>query len=313
MVVPFGSIVVDLIDSTPLQEWERMMNVLEGPRKERRRVIFSGSEYWATPEESGLMLDDGRVVQESSVQHLPPCSPTKIICPHGNYKSRWYEFGGKGEPKEPTYFMKPISSLNCHNGQLIRPGGHMYLNYEGELAAVVGRITRNVRLEDVWDHLAGFTVANDAGLQDMRDTDAGSMLRVKGADTLCPIGPGIVSGVDVRCSVLTTYRNGQIVQQANIGEDMWFGVDYLVADIARHITLVPGDLVLTGTPANSRAVDPGDVIEVEISNVGRLRNEVVEGEAPQFTCGHQPLDSEESRRIALGNDEGVAEKLHYNG
>ena len=94
---------------------------------------------------------------------------------------------------------------------------------------------------------------------------------------------------------------------------MWFGVDYLVADIARHITLVPGDLVLTGTPANSRAVDPGDVIEVEISNVGRLRNEVVEGEAPQFTCGHQPLDSEESRRIALGNDEGVAEKLHYNG
>ena len=189
----------------------------------------------------------------------------------------------------------------------------MYLNYEGELAAVVGRITRNVRLEDVWDHLAGFTVANDAGLQDMRDTDAGSMLRVKGADTLCPIGPGIVSGVDVRCSVLTTYRNGQIVQQANIGEDMWFGVDYLVADIARHITLVPGDLVLTGTPANSRAVDPGDVIEVEISNVGRLRNEVVEGQAPHFTCGHQPLDSEESRRIALGNDEGVAEKLHYNG
>ena len=110
----------------------------------------------------------------------------------------------------------------------------------------------------------------------MRDTDAGSMLRVKGADTLCPIGPGIVSGVDVRSSVLTTYRNGKIVQQADIGDDMWFGVDYLVADIARHITLVPGDLVLTGTPANSRAVEPGDIIEVEVSDVGLLRNEVVE-------------------------------------
>ena len=188
----------------------------------------------------------------------------------------------------------------------------MYLNYEGELAAIIGRVTRNIGLEEVWDHLAGFTVANDAGLQDMRDTDAGSMLRVKGADTLCPIGPGIVSGVDVRSSVLTTYRNGKIVQQADIGDDMWFGVDYLVADIARHITLVPGDLVLTGTPANSRAVEPGDIIEVEVSDVGLLRNEVVEGEAPQFARGHKPLDSEESRRIALGNDERVAEELRYN-
>ena len=93
---------------------------------------------------------------------------------------------------------------------------------------------------------------------------------------------------------------------------MWFGVDYLVADIARHITLVPGDLVVTGTPANARAVEPGDIIEVEVSDVGLLRNEVVEGEAPQVSRGHKPLDSEESRRIALGNDERVAEELRYN-
>ena len=288
------------------------MNVLQGPRRERRRIMFSGSTFWATPKETGLMLDDGRIVDESVVQHLPPCSPTKIICPHGNYKSRWYEFGGKGEPAEPTYFMKPVSSLNCHNGQLVRPGGHMYLNYEGELAAVIGSITRNVKMEEVWDHIAGFTVANDAGLQDMRDTDAGSMLRVKGADTLCPIGPGLVSGVDIRDSVLTTYRNGQVVQKANIGEDMWFGVDYLVADISRHITLVPGDLILTGTPANSRSVDPGDVIEVEITNVGLLRNQVIEGEGLRFLGGHKPSDSQESRRIALGDDERVAKELHYS-
>ena len=285
------------------------MRVLDGPRHELRRVIFSGSAHWSTVVDGGLELDDGRLVSESEVQHLPPCAPTKIICPHGNYRSRWYEFGGEGEPTEPTYFHKPISSLNSHGGQLVRPGGHMYLNYEGELAVVIGKLTRNILLEDAWDYIAGFTVANDAGLQDMRDTDAGSMVRVKGADTLCPVGPGIVSGVDVRDSTLRTYRNGKIVQEAVIGQDMWFGIDYLVTDLARHITLVPGDLVLTGTPANSRAVDPGDIIEVEITGIGRLRNEVIEGEVPKANLGHHPTDSDEVRRIALGNDDRLPAHL----
>ena len=288
------------------------MSVLDGPRREIRRVIFAGDVHRCEVTKLGLELDDGRVVGESEVQHLPPCEPSKIICPHGNYRSRWYEFGGQGEPGEPTYFHKPISSLNSHDSHLVRPGGHMYLNYEGELAAIIGRKTRNILQEDAWDHIAGFTVANDAGLQDMRDTDAGSMLRVKGADTLCPVGPGIVSGIDVRESTLRTYRNGKIVQEAVIGVDMWFGVDYLVTDIARHITLLPGDLVLTGTPANSRSVDPGDVIEVEITGIGRLRNEVVEGEFPKAKLGHHPTDSKEVRRIALGNDERVPDhfRLH---
>ena len=285
------------------------MSVLDGPRHELRRVIFSGSAHWSTVVDGGLELDDGRLVSESEVQHLPPCAPTKIICPHGNYRSRWYEFGGEGEPTEPTYFHKPISSLNSHGGQLVRPGGHIYLNYEGELAVVIGKLTRNILLEDAWDYIAGFTVANDAGLQDMRDTDAGSMVRVKGADTLCPVGPGIVSGVDVRDSTLRTYRNGKIVQEAVIGQDMWFGIDYLVTDLARHITLVPGDLVLTGTPANSRAVDPGDIIEVEITGIGRLRNEVIEGEVPKANLGHHPTDSDEVRRIALGNDDRLPAHL----
>ena len=99
------------------------------------------------------------------------------------------------------------------------------------------------------------------------------------------------------------------MQEAVIGEYMWFGIDYLVTDLARHITLVPGDLVLTGTPANSRAVDPGDIIEVEITGIGRLRNEVIEGEAPKAKLGHHPTDSEEVRRIALGNDDRLPD--HY--
>jgi 5-oxopent-3-ene-1,2,5-tricarboxylate decarboxylase/2-hydroxyhepta-2,4-diene-1,7-dioate isomerase len=140
------------------------------------------------------------------------------------------------------------------------------------------------------------------GQQDFRDTDAGSMLRVKGMDGFCPIGPGIVSGVDVRKSTLRTYLNGQVVQQAEVGAELIFPIDYQIADLARYITLMPGDLILTGTPANSRPMQVGDVIEVEVTGLGRLRNHVVEAGDPRATVGHMPTDSEEVRRVALGND-----------
>ena len=285
------------------------MGLLEGPRRELRRVVYAGSATWAEMTDGQLRLSDGRVVDESDVQHLPPCNPTKIICPHVSYRSRWREFGRAGDPSEPSYFHKPVSSLNAHNGELLYPKGHFYLNYEGELGVVISRVTRNVLPEEVWDNIAGFTVANDAGLQDMRDTDNRAMVRVKGADSLCPVGPGLVTGVDPRDSTLRTYRNGKMVQEAVIADDLVFGIDYMIADLARHITLVPGDLILTGTPANSRAMDVGDLIEVEVTGIGRLSNRVVEVPAPRAKLGHQPQDSEEARRIALGNDEGVPAHL----
>lgn len=160
---------------------------------------------------------------------------------------------------------------------------------------------RNVAPDDVWAHLAGFAPANDVGCHDFRDTDAGSMLRVKGQDGFCPIGPGLVSGVDIRRSQLRTYVNGKAAQEARIDE-MTFGIDYILADLCRHITLLPGDVVLTGTPANSRPVQPGDLVEVEISEVGRLSNRVVEIPAPRHSIGHQPTDSQAVRSIALGSD-----------
>jgi 5-oxopent-3-ene-1,2,5-tricarboxylate decarboxylase/2-hydroxyhepta-2,4-diene-1,7-dioate isomerase len=136
----------------------------------------------------------------------------------------------------------------------------------------------------------------------MRDTDAGSMLRVKGPDGFCPIGPGLVSGIDVRKSMLRTYRNGKLVQEGAVGE-MLFPIDVIVADLARHITLVPGDVILTGTPANSRPMEVGDLIEVEVTGLGRLSNRVVEAPAPRASVGHQPTDSDAVRRVALGNEE----------
>ena len=290
------------------------MNVLQGPRREVRRVIFNGSKYWCSPEGEGLRLSDGRFVSVDDVVHLPPCTPSKIICLHLNYMSRYYELRGKrlatrAEYGTPNFFMKPVTSLNAHGGEIVRPEGYQYLNYEGEIAIVIGKPTRNVTPEEAWDHIAGFTCAIDMGLQDMRDTDAGSMLRVKGPDGFCPIGPGIVSGIDIREQTLRTYRNGRVVQEAVLADDLIFGFDYLVADLARHITLMPGDLILTATPANSRPLDVGDLIEVEVTGLGRISNRVVAAPAPRAQVGHQPNSSSEVTRVAFGDDSRLPECL----
>jgi 5-oxopent-3-ene-1,2,5-tricarboxylate decarboxylase/2-hydroxyhepta-2,4-diene-1,7-dioate isomerase len=275
------------------------MSVLEGPREEWRRILHQGTPVWVKPEEGGILrLGDGRVVDEASATYLPPCDPTKIICIHLNYDSRRVEF--KAPPLvTPTYFQKPLTTLNSHGGFLNRPADCQYLNYEGEIAAIVGKPMRNVAPEEVWDHLAGFAPANDVGAQDFRDTDAGSMLRVKGQDGFCPIGPGVVRGVDIRKESVRTYINGKVVQDGPVSE-MTFPIDYIFADLSRHITFLPGDIVLTGTPANSRPMNIGDVVEVEVTGVGRLSNTVQEAPAPMHKVGHQPTDSDAVRRVALG-------------
>ena len=274
------------------------MSVLDGPREEWRRILHEGAPKWVRPEGDRLRLGDGRAIAEAQATYLPPCEPTKIICIHLNYDSRRVEF--KAPPLvNPTYFQKPTTALNSHRGSVCRPADCQYLNYEGEIAAIVGKPMRNVAREDVWDCLAGFAAANDVGAQDFRDTDAGSMLRVKGQDGFCPIGPGIVRGVDIRQQSVRTYINGKVVQDGPVS-DMTFPIDFLFADLSRHITFLPGDIVLTGTPANSRPMSIGDVVEVEVTGVGRLSNTVVEIPAPAHKVGHQPTDSEAVRRVALG-------------
>lgn len=291
------------------------MSVFEGPRIERRRVLVGGSACWGVMQDDGmLVLDDGRAVDPAGLVHLPPCEPTKIIGAHITYVSRSMETRNKPKPTEnPTYFTKPPTALNGHNGTLPKYDGTRYLNYEGEVAAIIGRVTRNVSLDEAWDCIAGFAPVLDMGAQDFRDTDQGSMLRVKGMDGYCPIGPGIVSGVDPRNETLRTYRNGLLVQEARIGEELIWEANYLIADIARYITLMPGDVIMTGTPAHSRSIDVGDTIELEISNLGRLKNTVVAAPKPRADgIGHPPLDTEEVRRVALGFDERVREDLKTN-
>lgn len=295
-----------------------MPAVLKGPRVERRHALIGGSAFWGTVDDEGnvLRLDDGRVIGLDDVSYLPPVDPTKIIAVHISYKSRSMETRNKPKPTEtPTYFTKPPSSLNGHRGQILKPADCEYLNYEGEYAVVIGRTCRNVTPEEAWDYIEGFCPALDMGLQNFRDTDQGSMLRVKGADTLLPIGPGIVRGVNLFDQTLRTTVNGLVVQEAQIGEETIWGPHYVIADIARHITLEAGDVILMGTPCHSRSVDAGDVVACEITGIGRVEGTVTAIDAPRASAlgvGAPPTDSPEVKRVALGFDERVPDLFKAN-
>jgi 5-oxopent-3-ene-1,2,5-tricarboxylate decarboxylase/2-hydroxyhepta-2,4-diene-1,7-dioate isomerase len=270
---------------------------------ERRRIVLDGEATDVLRDGDELVLRDGRRVAIGDAVHLPPVRPTKIICVHLNYESRRAEFLAK-LGAAPTYFHKPVSSLNAHGGDVIRPPRCKFLNYEGEIAIVIGRECRNVAPADAGAFIGGYTIGNDYGLHDFRDTDAGSMLRVKGSDTLCPLGPGVVDATDwdFHGKHIRTLVNGEMRQDGNTDEMLW-DMHYLVADIARNITLVPGDVILSGTPANSRPVQPGDEVTVEVEGLGALTNRIVEGSIPiREDVGAQPTESEEVVSTAFGGD-----------
>ncbi len=268
---------------------------------EYRRILLDGYPTQVLRRGEDLVANDGRVVAISDAIHLAPAEPTKIIAVHLNFDSRTQEFMTK-LPAAPTYFHKPITALNTHKGAVVRPAGCKWLNYEGEIVIVIGKTCRNIAPEDAAEYIAGYTVGNDYGLHDFRDTDAGSMLRVKGSDTLAPVGPGLVTDWNFRNKMLRTYVNGEVKQEDNT-DNMEWDMHYLVADIARTITLVPGDMLFAGTPANSRPVQPGDVVEVEVEGLGRLTNHIVEGPTPIRTdVGAQPTESEEVVSTAMGGD-----------
>ena len=272
-----------------------------GLTRETRRILLDGSPTPVAVDGEELVAGDGRRIAEAEAIHLPPSEPSKILCVHLNHVSRVEEFQ-VSLPAAPTYFHKPTSSLNGHRGDVVRPERCRWLNYEGEIVIVIGRPCRNVSPDEAGDYIAGYTIGNDYGLHDFRDTDAGSMLRVKGSDTLCPVGPGLVEGWDFRGKGIRTLVNGEVAQDGTTDEMTW-DMHYLVADLARTITLLPGDMVFSGTPANSRPVQPGDVVTVEVEGLGALTNTVTTGPTPiRDDCGAQPTESEEVLSTALGGD-----------
>ena len=268
---------------------------------EIRRILLDGYPIQVVRDGEHLVAPDGRRIAIEDATHLAPSEPTKIIAVHLNYDSRTQEFMTK-LPPAPTYFHKPITALNTHKGAVVRPAGCKWLNYEGEIVIIIGKTCRNISPEEAGEYIAGYSVGNDYGLHDFRDTDAGSMLRVKGSDTLAPVGPGMVTDWDFRNKMIRTYVNGVVKQEDNT-DNMEWDMHYLVADIARTITLVPGDMLFSGTPAFSRPVEPGDIVEVEVEGLGRLTNHIVEGPTPiRADVGAQPTESEEVVSTALGGD-----------
>ena len=192
---------------------------------EYRRILLDGAAVQTVRDGEFLVAADGRRVAIEDAQHLPPSEPTKIIAVHLNYDSRTKEFMTK-LPSAPTYFHKPITAINSHKGAIVRPDGCKWLNYEGEIVIIIGKTCRNISPEEAGEYIAGYSVGNDYGLHDFRDTDAGSMLRVKGSDTLAPVGPGMVTDWDFRNKMIRTYVNGVVKQEDNTDNmewDMLFG------------------------------------------------------------------------------------------
>ena len=235
--------------------------------------------------------------------------PSKIVATHLSYRSRCDEYRMAAPPRWPSYFLKPPSSVSGHEAEVARPRGCRFLNYEGEIAVVIGRRCSGVSRAEALDHVAGYTVANDFGVHDFRHIDRGSMLRVKGQDGFCPLGPALVDAADVdpTALVVRTFVNGERVQEGDTAEDLLFPFDYQVADVSRLITLEPGDVLLTGTPANSRPVEPGDVVEVEVEGIGRLRNRIVELDRDLEDVGAPPEVTAQTLHVALAMPEDQAE------
>ncbi len=273
------------------------------------RVDVDGVACWGTPVGDVIRLDDGREIAESAAAYLAPVEPSKIFAVHLTYRSRVEEYAAK-LPPEPSYFVKPPTTLNGHRRPVLMAKDARYLNYEGELAVVVGRRMKGVGLDDALDYVAGYTCANDVGMHDFRHADRGAMLRVKGQDGFLPLGPVVVpaASFDPTAFTLRTILNGDVVQEATAG-DLMFGVAYQLADLCRVITLEPGDVILTGTPANSRPMRPGDTVEVEISGIGRLTNTIEEWDVDLAGPGEQLQVSAQTLHVALAIPEDEAERI----
>ena len=202
--------------------------------------------------------------------------PGKVVAVHVSYRSRAAERGTM--PAWPSYFLKPSSSLADSGDPVARPPGCELLAFEGEVALVIGRRARQVSRADGWDHVAAITAANDFGVYDLRYADKGSNLRSKGLDGFTPVGPRLIDAraVDLAALRLRTWVNGELAQDARPAQDMLFGFGDIVADLSRLVTLQPGDVILTGTPAGVGPMVPGQHVEVEIDQIGTLDNVVVE-------------------------------------
>ena len=229
-------------------------------------LVYEGSPFVAwEPTES--------VVPWPSVTLLAPVLPTKVMCIGKNYEDHAEEMGGE-LPEEPLVFMKPATSVVGTNANVVHPRISTEVHHEAELAVVISRPARHVKAEDASRYIFGYTAANDVTARDLQARD-GQWTRAKGFDTFCPLGPAIETELDPLERLAVICRVNGEVRQAGFTSDMVFGVAEIIAFISAFTTLLPGDVILTGTPSGVGKVEPGDLMDVEIDGIGTLTNRVV--------------------------------------
>jgi len=257
-------------------------------------------------------LSEG-TAQETQLQPLDAAAlknAGKVLAVHLSYNSRAAQRGRV--PANPSYFMKASSSLSLTGGTVERPAGTELLAFEGEVALVIGKPARRVGLDEAWSYVGAVTASNDLGVYDIKYADKGSNIRSKSGDGFTPVGPVLIPAAQVDPAALRirTWVNGELVQE-DTTDTLLFPFAQIVADLSQLMTLEPGDIILTGTPAGSSVIVPGDVVEVEVDSPatglssGRLTTTVTQGDVPFADFGNTPKITDKDREDAYGSAEAA--------
>jgi len=241
------------------------------------RFIHSGNQLEGSVKDDHVVdLSSGERFQFEEVTWLPPCVPSKIIGLVLNYRDHADELG-LSVVQEPVIFLKPPSSLIGHLGQIVFPEGTKYMHYEGELCVIIGKPARKVAANNAMHHVKGYTIANDVTVRDFITNTFRPPVKAKGFDTFCPVGPFLVTpdeAGDIAHLEIKTTVNGETRQKGNTS-DLMHAVPEIIEYLSDFMTLLPGDMILTGTPKGISPIYPGDTVSIEISNLGRLVSTIV--------------------------------------
>lgn len=239
---------------------------------EGRWGVWEGEEIRevaAAPWEGQGLPEGGASFPIGQVRLLAPCLPSKVVGVGFNYRRHAVELDFR-LPEKPVLFLKPPTTVVGPGDRVLYPALSRQVEYEGEMAVVIGRVTRDVTPVEAPGCILGYTCANDITARDLQPKD-GQWTVAKGFDTFCPLGPAIVTELEPAGLTVTTRLNGQVRQSSPVS-DLIFGVPELVSYISQVMTLLPGDVILTGTPAGVGPMQPGDAVEIEVSSIGILAN-----------------------------------------
>lgn len=212
-----------------------------------------------------------QILAAETITYLPPCIPTKIVVVGLNYRDHIAE-AGLPVPEEPYIVTRPLNTLNAHQAKVLLNEPQHHIQYEGELAAVMGKTAKDVTEAEAANYILGYSCANDITDRTLFKKD-GHFGRAKAYDTHCPVGPYIVTDKNTADKEIITRVNG-VIQQHGSTSRMIFPVHYLVSYLSRFMTLCPGDIILTGSPAGTGPLQPGDKVEISVTSLGTLSNEI---------------------------------------